>query len=387
MPDQAEYLRRVADIADVVRHDAPEADRHRRLGDKTVAALCDTGLLRMVVPEQYGGGGLHLGETFAVVEAMARVDGSTGWNLNIGATSIGIAVALKDDAARDQVLGDPSSIVAGTLTFLNIKATRVDGGYSFDGRATYMSGSAHASWISLGGWLHENGEPVVNNGGPVIVSGVLPAAALVILDTWRVSGMRATASNDAVLDGVFIPDRFIAGGAGSGLVPGDPAESLPLLSRFGGGLASVGLGAARGALDALIALAGDKVPYGSRSPLRERVDVQTATARAFGLLEAGRAVLRQRWEATEAKVLAGGAVDVDDQAMLRLSFVTAAELAAEAVDLVCDVAGMSGLLESEPIERCWRDVHAVTKHVAVSHRFYERLGQIFLGMPAGKGPI
>jgi len=65
----AEYVERVADIADLVRADAEQAEIDRRLGDQTVEALRDTGLLRMLLPARYGGGELHLGQTFPVVEA------------------------------------------------------------------------------------------------------------------------------------------------------------------------------------------------------------------------------------------------------------------------------------------------------------------------------
>ena len=118
----AAYVARVADIADVVRADAEQADIDRRLGDKTVEALRSSGLLRMLLPERYGGGSLHMGETFAVVEALARVNGSAGWNLQIGATTAALAHDLVDDDAWDEVLGDERSIVVGTINFMNIKA-------------------------------------------------------------------------------------------------------------------------------------------------------------------------------------------------------------------------------------------------------------------------
>src|SRR5690349_13443966 len=138
----AEYIARVAEIADVVRAEAEQAEIDRRLGDKTVDALRDTGLLRMLLPVRYGGGALHLGQTFPVVEALSRVNGSAGWNLQIGATTAALANDL-DEAARDEVLGNERAIVAGTINFININARATDGGYVFDGPATFLSGSSH----------------------------------------------------------------------------------------------------------------------------------------------------------------------------------------------------------------------------------------------------
>ena len=78
--------------------------------------------------------------------------------------------------ARDEVLGDERTIVAGTINFMNIKARRADGGYVFDGDATFLSGSSHADWLVVGGWLHDaDGKPQFAKAGmPHIVRGVIP---------------------------------------------------------------------------------------------------------------------------------------------------------------------------------------------------------------------
>ena len=382
----AEYVARVAEIADVLRGDAEQAEIDRRLGDKTVEALRDTGLLRMLLPPRYGGGALHLGQTFPVVEALSRVNGSAGWNLQIGATTAALANDL-DEAARDEVLGNDRAIVAGTINFINIKARAADGGYVFDGPATFLSGSSHADWLVIGGWLYDGDRPQFAGGMPHIVRGVIAIDQVEVRDTWKVSGMRATASNDATLDAMFVPDAFICGGRGTGLTADDPAARLPLFSRFGAGLSWVGIGIARGAIDAFAEVARTKAAMAEARPLAERPDAQIDVARARGAIEAGAALLRETWAASEAKLLAGEALSIEDQAMLRLAYVTAAEYAAHATDVVQRVAGSSGLYERDGIERCWRDANAVTKHVTVSARFYERLGRIFLGLPPEPGPI
>jgi alkylation response protein AidB-like acyl-CoA dehydrogenase len=341
----------------------------------------------MLLPARYGGGDLYLGQTFPVVEAMARVNGSAGWNLQIGATTVALAHDLADDDARDAVLGDERSVVAGTINFMAIKASRVDGGYVFDGPATFLSGSSHADWLVIGGWLHDDGQPQFAGGMPHIARGVISIDQIEVRDTWKVSGMRATASNDAALDEMFVPDRFMCGGRGTGLAADDPAGRLPLFSRFGGGLSWVGIGIARGAVDAFAEVAANKSAMGETRPLAERPDVAIDVARARGLIESAAAFLRETWNAAEAKLLAGETLTADDQAMLRLSYVTGAEYAAQATDVIQRIAGSSGLYERDGIERCWRDANAVTKHVTVSARFYERVGRIVLGLPPLPGPI
>lgn len=381
-------LSRVADLAEVVRADAVEADRDRRLGDKTVRSLVDAGFHRMLLPLDLGGGGLQWAEAFPVIEALSRVDGATGWNTSIWAQTPTLALTLADESARDEVLAD-DALCSASLNWFNLRARRVDGGYVFDGKATFLSGSSHARWLSLGGWLvDDDAKPRLDAGGPVVIRCVVPMASIPVEDTWHVSGLRATASNDAVVDGLFVPDGFVSSpAAGRALewLAADPANHVPMQSRFGAPFAYVGLGIAMGALDALFEVAADRAAMGSSASLRERADVQLDVARARALVESGRAFVDRTWAGVLDKVGRGDRLTVEDQAMLRLSYVTAAEHAATATDLVRRTAGSAGIYESDRIERCWRDAHVVPAHAMVSPRAYERVGKVLLGLDPGMG--
>ena len=86
------------------------------------------------------------------------------------------------------------------------KAERVDGGYTFTGRKAF--GSLTPVWTRLG--LH--GMDTSDANAPKIVHAFMPrdAKGYSIKDTWDVLGMRATRSDDTVLDGAFVPDKYIA---------------------------------------------------------------------------------------------------------------------------------------------------------------------------------
>lgn len=377
----AGYLRRIDELAEVVRSEARAADRARRLGDETVRAVVDAGLHRALLPEALGGGGITWAENFRLIEALARVDGATAWNTSIWAGTAQLAVTLADDAAREEVLGDGTPLCSASLNWLNLAARRVDGGFVIDGKATFLSGSSHARWLSLGGWLRdEDGKPQFENGAPHVIRGIVPMSSVPVEDTWHVSGLRATASNDAVVEGLFIADGFISDARRGSLLGDDPAFHIPLASRFGAPFAYVGLGIALAALDTFVELAAERGAMGSSMALRERGDVQVEVARARALVESGRAFLERTWAATIDKVGRGDRLTVDDQVLLRLSYVTAAENAASATDLVQRIAGSAGIYESERIERCWRDAHVVPAHAMVSTRNLPQVGRVLLGL-------
>ena len=371
------YLESVAELAGLIATHADAADRTGRLADVVVASIHDHGLLRVLLPADDDGGGLRLGDSFPIVEAMARIDGAAGWNLAVGINSLAIVAANAPEPVRSEVLGAEGALVAGGINPRGLRALVADGAVVLDGRVPFASGSPHATWLAALALLDD---------GPPIVALVPPAEAEPI-DSWDVAGMRGTGSHDWLLRDVVVPDGRWFRATTIGSPEHDVMARLPLLSALGPSLAFVALGVARHAVDLLVEIAAHTAAATDERPLCERPDVQLAVATATGMIEAGRAHLTATWRELETLLLAGGAPAPSEIARLRLASVTATRLAADATDDVQRVAGSSALYECRGIARCWRDVHAVTQHAMVSHRHLERVGRILLGMPAGPGPI
>jgi alkylation response protein AidB-like acyl-CoA dehydrogenase len=73
-------------------------------------------------------------------------------------------------------------------------------------------------------------------------------------------------------------------------------------------------------------------------------------------------------------------VTAEQQARLRIAATHATAAAAAAVDRMYTAGGGSALFASSPLQRCLRDVHAVTQHAFVAPPTYESLGSILLGV-------
>ena len=85
------------------------------------------------------------------------------------------------------------------------KAERVDGGYRFTGRKQF--GSLTPVWTHLGIHGMDTSGPT-----PKIIHAFMPreTQGCSIEETWDVMGMRATRSDDTILNGVFVPDKYIS---------------------------------------------------------------------------------------------------------------------------------------------------------------------------------
>src|SRR5437879_7050303 len=93
----ADLLARVQELAPVLRAHADEGERARHLMDPVVEALHDAELYRLLVPRALGGLQVEPLTLYRVVEAVARLDGSTGWCLFINGCAPIAAAFLRDE--------------------------------------------------------------------------------------------------------------------------------------------------------------------------------------------------------------------------------------------------------------------------------------------------
>ena len=114
---------------------------------------------------------------------------------------------------------------------------------------------------------------------------MIPIEQVRITDTWSVTGMRATGSNDCVIEDAFAsPDWVFPWFGAKPRFETGTFGRIPLLMQFGPGLAATAVGAARGAQKRFIALATEKRPVGAVQTLAERSYGQMAAGEAEGLI-------------------------------------------------------------------------------------------------------
>jgi alkylation response protein AidB-like acyl-CoA dehydrogenase len=107
-------LARVQQLAPVIREHADRGEQERHLADPVVQALQDAGFYHMLVPRALGGLQVDPLTLYQVVEAVARVDGSTGWCLFINGCAPISAAFLRDEAAEAIYGHGARTIMAGT---------------------------------------------------------------------------------------------------------------------------------------------------------------------------------------------------------------------------------------------------------------------------------
>lgn len=371
-----------AALAPLVAAHRDEAERERRTPAPVVDGWRAAGLLRLWLPGEYGGEERDPEEVLALIEAVAALDGSVGWNLLV-AISAGMFAAYLPDAAARAIWGpDPDIILAGSFAPTG-RAVPEAGGARVSGRWSFGSGVQQAAWLCGNCLVFDGDRPRMGaDGTPEMRLLFFPAAAAQVLDTWHTGGLRGTGSHDFAVEGVLIPEGYhfdIFNGRGR---LDRPLYRLPFVTWFSPGVAALTLGIARRAIDTLVELARGKVPMGARAPLKERPLVQIQVAQAEGLVLSARAFLVEAVRAAWASLVAGGEPTAGERARLSLANVHAGESAVRAVELMYQAAGSSAIYSDSPLDRCLRDVHVAVQHIAVSTQHYQTIGQQLLD-PSG----
>jgi alkylation response protein AidB-like acyl-CoA dehydrogenase len=373
-------------LAGALRERNDEIERARRLPEPFVRAFDEAGLFRLCVPRSLGGPELPLGEFVRVLETLAAGDASAAWCAMIASTTSVLAAWLEPAAARE--LFTAPGAVSGGVFAPSGRARRVAGGFQVDGRWSFGSGSQHCTTL-LGGCIvtNESGsaaQPAEASGRdgkrPDIRLLFFPASKVEIHDTWHVAGLAGTGSHDIAVRDLFVPDAH-----GVSLISGTPRESgalyrFPVFGLLAVGVASVSLGIARRAIAELIALATRKTPALAQRRLAERGAAQTAVAEAEGALGGARSFLLAAIDEVWARVESGGAVGLAERARVRIAAANAVRGAARAVDRMYELGGGSSIYLSNPLQRCFRDVHVVTQHASVAAGSLELAGRALLGV-------
>lgn len=183
----------------VFEQHAAEQDRTGRLTDETVRALCESGLLGLLVPRELGGIEADPALYIDVIEELSYADGSLGWvTMASSFTTMG-AAAWAGPALVEAMFDRGSGFGAAGHIAPNGTAERVDGGYRISGQFHFGSGSQISSFFMGAFVLHEGGAPVRNdNGAPNIIWAFGPASRCISIrragTCWACGRPRATTS-------------------------------------------------------------------------------------------------------------------------------------------------------------------------------------------------
>ena len=368
------YLESVRALLPAIRGRASACESLRRLPDETAEEYRRAGLLRALQPSRWGGLELDPLTFFQATSDVAAACPSSAWFLSV----VGVhnwQLGLFPEQAQKDVWGTDTGVLISSSYAPTGKVKRVDGGFRLSGRWSFSSGCDQCQWVFLGGVAP------ADNPVPDMRTFLVPRADYRIIDNWHVAGLAGTGSKDIVVDDAFVPehrthrfaDAYMLQNPGQAVNTG-PLFRLPFGCLFSFCISVPAIGAARGALDSYRSYMQQKVAAYDGSKVADDPFAQRRLSEAAVEIDAAEAEVRSTWEAICARAEAGDAIPLELRARARWSAANIVLRGVRAVDLLFEASGGRALFLDNPIQRYFRDVHAMRAHALNNP---DRASQIF----------
>jgi alkylation response protein AidB-like acyl-CoA dehydrogenase len=365
-------------------------DRENRFFTDDFEELRQGGYLRIAIPTEFGGAGLCLSEVVREQRRLGYHAAPTALAINMHLYWTGVAADLfragdtsqtwlLEEAARGEVFAAGHAESGNDIPILlsTTKAERVEGGYRFTGRKSF--GSLSPVWTYLG--LH--GLDTADPSNPKVVHAFMPrdTEGYRIEDTWDTLGMRATKSDDTILDGAFVPDRYVVRVVPAGAA-GIDHFVLGLFAWALLGFGNIYYGLARRALDLTIEAAKAKRSIALSRPMAYHAELQHRVAEMGLTFEAVGPHLERVADDWSNGVNHGATWP----AKIFAAKYHAVEGAWRMVDLALELAGGFGIFRRSEIERLFRDARLGRLHPANSMLTHEIVAKTLLGISPDETP-
>ncbi len=258
---------------------------------------------------------------------------------------------------------------------------RAPGGYVLNGRWMFASGVTYSGWTIVGGFVPRD------NGTRQHHFFLVPAADRTLIDDWDAMGMAGSGSMSFDLKDAFVPDHRVldaslvqAGNPPGARVNEETLHRMPIIGFTGTVLVSVSIGAAMGMVRDFETLLRERAGRGPAKPGLE--DLQSRLAEAGAETECARLLILDAARRNTARLRAGEKLDEADASLTARNSAYAAKLAKQAASRLFEVAGGSGLNQSNHLQCAFRDVYAGTAHGTLNWgRSAVRYGNNILGWP------
>jgi alkylation response protein AidB-like acyl-CoA dehydrogenase len=369
---------------------APAYDRDNRFFEEDFRDLLSTGYMKLAVPKELGGLGRSLAEAAREQRRLAYFASPTALAMNMHLYWTGLAADLWRSgdkslewllrgAVQGEVYAAGHAESGNDLPVLlsTTRAERVDGGYRFTGRKSF--GSLSPVWTYLGVHGMDTSDP----SAPKIIHGFLHRNAknYRVVETWDVLGMRATKSDDTILDGAVVPDNRISRIVAAGPA-GLDAFVLGIFAWALVGFGNIYYGLARRVFDLTVERLKSKTSLGLSRSMAYHAEVQHVIAEMALELES----IEPHLESVAEDWSSGVSHGATWPAKIVAAKYHAVEGSWRVVDAALDVSGGFGIFQKAGLERLFRDARLGRIHPANAFLTREIVAKTALGIGLDESP-
>ncbi len=321
------------------------------------------------------------------VRRMAHGCASSAWTLGFYALHNWM-LALFDERAQEEAFAARPFLAPAPLAPTG-RGSGCDGGIRLSGRWSWATGVMDGNWIMVGALCERTaGDPSTMY--PVLA--LLPIDGVRIEDVWHTDGMRATGSNDVVIDDVFVPshrvvavsDIYIGTAPGAALHDADTYR-WPMVPALALLAAMPALGSAERAADIYAERLAQRFLAYEGVMQKDKPMASAHLGEALVRLRALRGLLADTVGEIERFVAAGDSVPRPVRGQARMA---AAHIVHESRAVINELLGASGASAhflNHPLQRIKRDVDVIAGHVVFDYDTSRELaGALTMGLTVAR---
>ena len=376
-----ELRRDLRQLIDRVCRDHPDAywrevDEARRYPEEFVDALTGTGCLGALVPEEYGGLGLGLGDASVILEAI-NANGGNAAPVHAQLYTMGSVLrhgseeqkrrhlpGIASGELRLQAFGVTEPTAGTDTTSIRTTATRTGDGYVVNGQKVFISRVQHSDlMLLLARTTPRDAVERKTDGMSLFLIDLREAEGI---DVRPIRTMVNHETNEVFFDNVRIPAGSLIGEEGHGfryVLDGMNAERILIAAEC--------IGDGRWFVDRAARYARDRVVFGR--PIGSNQGVQFPIARAHVHIEAADLMRRRACDLFDAGEPCG--------AEANMAKLLAADASWEAADTALQTHGGYGLAADYDIERKFRETRLYQVAPVSTNLILSHIGQHVLNMP------
>ncbi len=373
---EADLINKLKALSPMLEANAAEAEKHRKPVNRVMQAIEETQAYRWFVPKKYGGFEFSLEGFMEIGVTLGAADISTAW-VTTFCMEHNWLIGLYNAEAQEHIFSKHPYIIApGTLAPRG-RATPVDGGFRLTGHWEWGTGVMHANWVLVGAITDHDGPPEM-------CMYALPRTDVEVLDTWQMSGMVGTGSNDIVIKDKFVPgclrqnlSDLRAGDSPGSKLHKTPTFRMPMLPVLGLTAAAPAVGCAKRTVERFKEKIKERTIYGTQDKQGERALAQSRLAHLTVRARRVESTLTEIAKDVEAWGKSGEICPDIVRAELRVRIGHVVRDARNIVREVVEESGAHAHNLSNPIGRALRDLETLSCHTVfdldVSTESYGRL--------------
>ena len=383
MFSREDLVRHAIDLAPKLKERAAAAEEARCIPRETIEDFHQAGFFRILQPAKWGGLEMDPQTFFDVQLIVGAACPSSAWVLGVIAVHQWQLGVFAYQAQEDVWGTNPKALVSSSYMPVG-RVTHTEGGYRLSGRWGFSSGSAHCDWAFLGAFVpHENSDRP-----PDMRTFLVPRTDYKIEDVWHVAGLKATGSNDVVVDDVFVPehrthrfkDGYLCQNPGQEYNTG-PLFRLPFGQIFVRSVSTPAIAMAQGALETFIDVVSKRKSRADNKSAVGDPKSHRICADAAATIEEVKAVLYRNFDLMMELAKTNQPIPVDKRIQFRNDSCRAVGRCVEIVDQMITQCGGRAIFLDSPMQKYFQDIHACRAHYANNPDIpLENMGRVMLGM-------